>query len=277
MAAYAALIDRVDQELGRVLIDLEMNQELDNTLIIFVSDNGACPYDRNNVGQNREPYQPEVSWSDSTGWAWARNSPFRFYKQNQFEGGIATPAIVHWPSGLKTKPGSLIHSPAHLVDILPTLIDLAAAERPQVFPERTLTPLAGTSLAPVFAGETLVERPPIHFLFSADRALRDGDWKIVSFKRGPWELYNLAVDRTELHNIAEQHPDIVSRMVKQWHQLTANVLKAPPGEQAPVNETGEAKVHREWSVYDRDANTSSMPARIERRQRAAPTRNRSEP
>jgi arylsulfatase len=222
-----------------------------------VSDNGACPYDRNNIGQNKEPYQPDVAWSDSTGWAWARNSPFLFYKQNQFEGGIATPAIVHWPTGLKTQPGSLVHTPAHLVDILPTLADISNSSIPTSFPERTLTPLAGISLTPIFAGEQLSNRPPIHLLFSADRGLRDGDWKIVSFKRGPWELYNIRDDRAELHNVAEQHPEILSRMVKQWHATTANVLKAPAGEQAPVNDRIEAKAHREWSVYSRGANTSS--------------------
>lgn len=257
MSAYAALVDRLDQELGRVLKDLETHQELDNTFILFVSDNGACPYDRNNIGQNKEPYQPDVAWSDSTGWAWARNSPFRFYKQNQFEGGIATPAIVHWPNGLKTQPGALVHTPAHLVDILPTLADISHSSIPTSFPERTLTPLAGISLTPIFAGEQLANRPPIHLLFSADRGLRDGDWKIVSFKRGPWELYNIREDRAELNNVAEQHPEIVSRMVKQWHDTTANVLKAPAAEQAPVTERIEPKVHREWSVYSGGANTSS--------------------
>lgn len=261
MAAYAALIDRVDQELGRVLTDLEKNDELDNTLIIFVSDNGACPYDRNNVGQNKEPYQADVTWSDSTGWAWARNSPFRFYKQNQFEGGIATPAIVHWPAGLKTKPGTLVHTPAHLVDILPTLVDVSNSIMPATFPERTLTPLAGVSLTPIFAGGNLSHRPPIHFLFSADRGLRDGDWKIVSFKRGPWELYNIANDRAELDNLAKDHPDLVEQMVNAWHYTTANVLKAPSGEQAPVNNNTDSKVHREWSVYDRGAKTSSRATR----------------
>ncbi|MGE3776667.1 MAG: sulfatase-like hydrolase/transferase, partial [Pirellulaceae bacterium] len=117
MAAYAALIDRVDQELGRLLADLAAQGELDNTLILFFSDNGACPYDRTSTGTDRDPFRPDVTWSDSTGWAWARNSPFRYYKQNQFEGGIATPAIAHWPAGLKLPAGSLVHSPAHLVDI----------------------------------------------------------------------------------------------------------------------------------------------------------------
>lgn len=257
MAAYAALIDRLDQEIGRVLRDLESQQELDNTLILFVSDNGACPYDRNNIGQNDEPYKPNVAWSDSTGWAWARNSPFRFYKQNQFEGGIATPAIVHWPAGLKTQPGSLIHSPAHLVDVLPTVTDITNSPVPSSYPNRVLSPLAGISLRPIFEGKRIDTRPPIHFLFSADRGLRDGDWKIVSFKRGPWELYNIAEDRSELKNLATANPEKLETMIEQWHNMTATVLKAPPQEQMPVDEKLSNKLHREWSVYNRGANTSS--------------------
>lgn len=97
MAGYAALIDRVDQELARLAADLERSGEMDHTLILFFSDNGACPYDRDNRGKDLEPYHPSTNWTDSTGWAWARNSPFRYYKQNQFEGGIATPAIAHCP------------------------------------------------------------------------------------------------------------------------------------------------------------------------------------
>jgi arylsulfatase len=257
MAAYAALIERVDQELGRLFADLQGQGELENTLVLFFSDNGACPYDRVSNGPDRQPYEPDVTWSDSTGWAWARNSPFRYYKQNQFEGGIATPAIVHWPAGLKTRPGAIVHSPAHLVDVLPTLAEVAGAAVPPSWPERELTPLAGVSLAPIFAGGEPKPRPPIHLLFSSDRGLRDGDWKLVSFQSQPWELYDLAQDRTELHNLAAQHPDIVARMARQWHEMTAQVLQAPAKEQAPVAATATEQRHREWSVYTGGANTSS--------------------
>ena len=249
MAAYAALIDRVDQEIGRLVADLERAGELENTLILFFSDNGACPYDRRTDARDAEPYRATTRWSDSTGWAWARNTPFRFYKQNQFEGGIATPAIVHWPAGLKTKPGSLNPTPAHLIDVLPTLAELAGAKVPATFPGRTPTPLAGVSLAPLFAGGDLPARPPIHLLFANDRGLRDGDWKLVSFQSGPWELYNLARDRTELHNLAAQEPDRLKRMVTQWHDMAANVLHVRDREAAPITSTSQEKVHREWSVY----------------------------
>jgi arylsulfatase len=249
MAAYAALIDRVDQELGRLLDDLKRRGELDNTLILFFSDNGACPYDRRSVGIDRQPFEPDVTWSDSTGWAWARNTPFRYYKQNQFEGGIATPAVVHWPAGLKTAPGSLVHSPAHLVDGLPTLAKIAGATLPESWPGRELTPLAGMSLAPILAGRKIESRPPIHLLFGSDRGLRDGQWKLVSFRSQPWELYDLAKDRTELHNLAAQHPEIVQRMADQWHEMTANVLQAPAKERAPVASTATEQRHPEWTVF----------------------------
>lgn len=248
MAAYAALIDRVDQEVGRLVADLARAGELDNTVIVFVSDNGACPYDRRTAGRDDEPYHATTRWSDSTGWAWARNTPFRFYKQNQFEGGIATPAIVHWPAGLRTKPGHIEPTPAHLVDLLPTFAEIAGAKIPSTFPGRKPTPLAGVSLAPVLAGRGLKERPPIHLLFASDRGLRDGDWKLVSFQSGPWELYNLAQDRTERHNLAAQHPEILRRMIAQWHDMTANVLHGNEREVAPITSTSTEKLHREWSV-----------------------------
>jgi len=250
MAAYAGLIDRVDQELGHLIADLKRGGEFDNTLILFLSDNGACPYDRRSKGRELEPYDPQSSWKDSTGWAWARNTPFRYYKQNQFEGGIATPAIVHWPAGLKTKPGSLVHTPAHLVDVLPTLAEICRAPIPDQWPGRELSPLAGVSLAPILAGQEIKSRPPIHLLFSSDRGLRDGDWKLVSFQSDPWELYNLAQDRTETHNVAAQHPDIVARMAKQWHDMAKDVLHVPPRELKPVAAAAEEpRRHKEWTDY----------------------------
>jgi arylsulfatase A-like enzyme len=250
MAAYAGLIDRVDQELGRLIDDLEHAGEFDNTLILFLSDNGACPYDRPSKGRDLEPCDPQSKWKDSTGWAWARNTPFRYYKQNQFEGGIATPAIVHWPAGLKTKSGSLVHTPAHLVDVLPTLAEICGAPIPEKWPGRDLSPLAGVSLTPILAGQKIKSRPPIHLLFASDRALRDGDWKLVSFQSQPWELYNIAQDRTELNNVAGQHPEIVARMTQQWTDMAKDVLHAPPRECKPVAATPEEpRRHPEWTDY----------------------------
>jgi hypothetical protein len=257
MSAYAGLIDRIDQEMGRLIADLEKAGELDNTVILFVSDNGACPFHRGGATPNTEPYLATTRWGDSTGWAWARNSPFRFYKQNQFEGGISTPAILHWPAGLKQKPGSVISSPAHLVDVLPTFAELAGAKVPTTYPDRQPTPLAGVSLAPIIAGGQIDARPPIHLLFSTDRGLRDAEWKLVSFQSGPWELYHMPTDRAELHDVAAQHPDIVQRMAKQWHDMTANVLTAKGKEAQPVATAATPKLNPGWSHYDDTAPTQT--------------------
>ena len=251
MSAYAGMIDRIDQEMGRLIANLTSAGELDNTLIVFVSDNGACPYDRGKMQLGTQPFNPDTHWGDSTGWAWARNSPFRFYKQNQFEGGIATPAIVHWPAGLKTKPGSFVSSPAHLVDVLPTFAEITGAKVADTFPGREPAPLAGISLAPIFAGKEIKQRPPIHLLFASDRGLRDGEWKLVSFQSQPWELYHISTDRTELHDVAAQHPDIVARMVKQWHDMSADVLMVRGRENQPVATEATPKKNPQWTNYEK--------------------------
>jgi arylsulfatase len=252
MTALAGMIDRVDQEVGRLIGDLEAHDDLNNTLLLFVSDNGACPYDRTSQQMDREPYQADVTWSDSTAWAWARNSPFRFYKQNQHEGGICTPGIVHWPAGLKRSPGSQVDTPLHLVDVLPTLADVTGAPIPDTWPGRELRPVSGISFANVLRGEAMGERPPLYFLFGQDRALRDGSWKLVSFKSNPWELYNLAQDRTELHNLANTETERLQSMVAQWTELSQTVDHAPPKSYAPVLEssTPESLRHAEWTDFE---------------------------
>ena len=249
MIALAGMIDRVDQEVGRLLADLEKHQELNNTLILFVSDNGACPFDRASSGRDKPPYDASTRWSDSTGWAWARNTPFRFFKQNQFEGGVMSPAIVHWPAGLNREPGDMTEAPVHLVDVYPTLAEVCAATIPMAWPDRKPTPLAGISLAPLLSGRPLPQRPPIHLLFANDRGLRDGDWKLVSFRGQAWELYNLAEDRTEMHNLADEFPERVAAMSATWHELTANDLRAPDRERQPVLSGPVRHENREWTIY----------------------------
>lgn len=164
---------------------------------------------------------------------------------------IATPAIVHWPAGLKTKPGSVVSSPAHLVDVLPTFSEIAGAKIPDTFPGREPTALAGISLAPILAGREIKERPPIHLLFASDRGLRDGEWNLVSFQSQPWELYHIASDRTELHDVAAQHPDIVARMVKQWHDMSANVLMVRGKENQPVAAEAAPNKNPGWTNYEK--------------------------
>ena len=250
MSTLAAMIDCVDREVGRLVDDLSAHNELDNTFLLFVSDNGACPYDRKRPILDARPVNGEVAFGDSTGWAWARNTPFRYYKQNQYEGGISTPGIVHWPAGLDTSPGAIVDDPAHLIDVLPTLEDITAAERPASWPDRDLRPVSGISLKPVFLGERLARKDPLHFLFATDRGIRMGDWKAVSFRSSAWELYNLREDRTERIDLASTHPARLSSMVASWTDMAANTLHAGPKHTGPVGPAMKPHQHREWTRFD---------------------------
>lgn len=253
MTTLAAMIDCVDQQVGRLVADLRLHNELDNTLFLFLSDNGACPYDRKRPLLDVEPTNGDVSLPDSTGWSWARNSPFRYYKQNQFEGGISTPAVVHWPAGLKTQPGTVVREPAHLIDVMPTLAAITQCAIPDSWPNRDLRPISGVSLKPIFDGDTLGKRPPIHLVFSSDRGLRDGDWKAVSFRNKSWELYNVAEDRAELNDLARAEPERLAAMVETWTDMTKNLLHASSKFYAPVHETTLPHRHPKWTNFDGDA------------------------
>ncbi|MDF1657593.1 MAG: arylsulfatase [Verrucomicrobiales bacterium] len=263
MVTLAAMIDRVDQEVGRIVEDLRSNGELDNTMILFVSDNGACPYDRKQPLLNVEPTTGDIALADSTGWSWARNAPFRFYKQNQFEGGISSPGIVHWPAGLKTEAGQIVETPVHLIDVLPTLADLAETEIATGHPTRELRPVSGVSLRPIFEGDDFQRKEPIHFQFSSDYALRDGDWKLVSFKGEEWELYNIANDRTELNDLAASEPDRVATMAAKWDDMTVNVLHSEriATSSRPLKPAEFPRKNREWTTYSDSLKPSFPPPR----------------
>ena len=259
MVTLAAMIDRVDQEVGRLVEDLRSNGELENTMILFISDNGACPYDRPFPQLNVEPTNGNIALGDGTGWAWARNAPFRFYKQNQFEGGISTPGIIHWPAGLKTEPGSIVDIPVHLIDVLPTLADLANTTIPEEHPTRALRPVSGISLRPILEGKALTRSEPIYLQYAYDWGLRDGDWKLVSFKGQEWELYNMANDRTELIDLAKQEPERLNAMIAKWKAMTANVLHSEELSNAQTSPAKYPKSHIEWTVFS----DSQEPSRKE--------------
>ncbi len=249
MAAYAALIDRLDHELGRVLDDIKSAGELDNTFILFVSDNGACPYERFRHGEI-PPWNPKSGWHTGTAWAWLSNTPFRYYKQNQFEGGIATPAIASWPNGIKLPQGSIVRQPLHVIDILPTLADISQSIIPDSWPERELNPVAGISFRPTFKGDP-IENRDLYFLFAEDRGLRSGPWKLVSFRENPWELYNLDKDRTEMHNVVDQFPDIAKQLSKRWYEMAENVDKAPMQYRTPLSPDKNEKLHPLWTDFSK--------------------------
>ncbi len=236
MAVHAAMVDRVDQSIGRLIETLQKTDQWDNTVILFLSDNGASPevpqrpgYDR--TGQTRDgrvvkykdiPLHELGSQLSYTGigapWASAANTPFRYWKQESFEGGCHTPLIVHWPRGMKTKPGAICHEMSHVIDVLPTCLDLAGASYPSRYAGQELTPMDGKSLAPIFAGRPRNGHETLCFEHVKGRAIRQGDWKLVAFSRAPekWELYNLAQDQTETRDLADRYPERVEAMKTEW-------------------------------------------------------------
>ncbi|MBI1374394.1 MAG: sulfatase-like hydrolase/transferase [Phycisphaera sp.] len=215
MATFAAMVDVVDQNVGRLVKKLEAMGVADDTLLLFLSDNGACPFDRTKHG-DLMPWDPQSYWCYHPAWANACNTPFRWFKQNQHEGGISTPLIAHWPKGLTAKPGSLTDQPGHLVDIMATLIDVAGTDYPAEFNGETLKPLRGISLLPILKGQHRDGHDMIFFQFSNNRAVRAGQWKLVSARGGPWELYDMDADRTELHDLSSQQPERVAALSAAW-------------------------------------------------------------
>jgi len=218
MTAFAGMVDRVDQTTGQLVEFLKMKNVFENTLILICSDNGACPFDRTK-NKDKEPWDPESYWCYDTGWSHVGNTPFRLHKQNQHAGGISSPLIAHWPKGIKTESGSITTQPAHLVDIMATCIDLAKTKYPSSWPEIQLEKLEGLSLVPILEGKTRVPHKDLFFRYSSNRALIQGDWKLVTHRASRWELYNIAEDGTELNDLANKFPEKVKQLSRLWHQI----------------------------------------------------------
>ena len=254
MAAYAAMVDRLDQQIGRLISHLKEKGLFENTLIMFCSDNGACPFERTR-GKDKMPWDPESYWTYDTGWAHAGNTPFRWYKQNQHEGGISSPMIAHWPAGLKTKPGSITDQPGHLVDFMPTVLDVCGATRKRKFrhappshAEIVAEPLQGKSLRPIFDGDQREPHEYLYFHFSNNRAIRVGDWKLTSARGGPWELYDLDADRTELNDLAKSKPEKTAELKALWHQVARDIDKLTERQRKPVgNKSVKKKLKQKTS------------------------------
>jgi arylsulfatase len=227
MAIYAAMIDRLDQQLGRVIEDLKRAGELENTLIVFTSDNGACfewdPFGFDIVSSNQNILHkgkmieqmgiPGTFHSVGSAWANASNTPWRLYKHFNHEGGIASPGIVHWPAGLKAKPGSIVHQPAHIIDLLPTAVAAAGATY-----EGKLS-LPGTDLVAQLnngGGERT-----LFFEHQGNRAVRQGKWKLVALDDQPWELYDFTQDRIEMNDLAGKFPEKVKQLSAAWDKWGA--------------------------------------------------------
>ena len=217
MAIYCAQIDSADQGIGRIVEALRGQGMLDDTLILFLSDNGGCHEEIHAKEQDPATFGTHESF-ESYGRPWANysNVPFREFKSWVHEGGIATPLIAHWPKGFKG--GRFDHQPCHITDIMPTCLAVAGLEYAPP-PERNAWPLVGRSLTVALAGET-IERECIFWEHEANRALRIGKWKLVAKGiDGPWELYDMQRDRTELHDLAAEQPDRARAMAAQWTQI----------------------------------------------------------
>jgi len=267
MEVYAAMIDRMDHGIGQIVTALQETGESDNTLICFFQDNGGCAeaYGRRGEGSERAPrpthdplpadyLQPDMQPKQTRagypvrtgkgvmagpadtyigygrGWATVSNTPFREYKHWTHEGGISTPLIVHWPAGV-TQPGGLETTPGHLIDLMATAVDLSGATYPKRFHDgNKIKPLEGKSLAPLFRGQS-IERETLYWEHEGNRAIRRGDHKLVAKgAKGDWELYNLAKDRSEQHDLSEEMPALVEALAGEWQAYAerANVLPLNP-------------------------------------------------
>jgi arylsulfatase len=257
MEVYAAQVDRMDQGIGRIVTALEDAGRLENTLFLFLSDNGACAveYEEDRDGYylppetrdgrpmragNRPGVMPgpeDTFQSYGRGWANASATPFRFYKEYAHEGGVLTPMIVHWPAGLGTGPGALTDQVGHVVDLVPTFLEVAGVDFPGELDGVRLIRPDGASLVPVLRGGTRPSPPALVWDHAHGAGLRQGDWKLVQAersgwwtpadlwqvlrgeRRGRWELYDLSRDPVELRDLAGREPERLARMRDEWKEL----------------------------------------------------------
>ena len=265
MEVFAAMLDCMDQGIGRLVETLKKNGQFDNTLILYLQDNGGCaegigranpfvaradaptltPLAKDFLQPDMIPKQTRdgfpvrqgkgvmpggadtyIGYGDA--WANVSNTPFREYKHWEHEGGISTPLIVHWPKGIASDQyGKLESQPCHLIDLMSTCVDLAGVRYPDEFDEQNIQPMEGVSLAPAFAGQSLHRLNPIFWEHEGNPAIRVGDWKLVSKHPGDWELYDIAADRTEMHDLATQEPERVKEMSSKWEAWASRVGVRP--------------------------------------------------
>jgi len=215
MAVYAAMIDSMDQGIGRVVQALKKNGQFDNTVIFFLSDNGGCAEIPGGEKPERIPGPKEYYTTCGPGWAWAQNTPFRRFKSWVHEGGISTPLIVHWPGVVK--PNTWNNSVAHIIDILPTCAELGKATYPRRFRERNILPMEGRSFVRDLQGNENLEPRTLKWEWAGNRAIREGDWKLCwDRKIKTWELYHIVKDRTETNDLAADFPNRVEKLSKIW-------------------------------------------------------------
>jgi arylsulfatase len=239
MAVHAAMVDRLDLAVGKIIEVLKQTGQFENTVIFFLSDNGASPevpqtpgYDRSSQTRDGRKIRykgisepgPETTYTGiGAPWASASNTPFRYWKKESFEGGCHTPLIVHWPEGLVAKSGSVTSQVGHVIDIMPTCLELAGAKYPDRYNGHTLTSLDGKTLMPILRDRQREGHEQLFFEHMGGRAVIEGHWKLVALKDHPWELYNLNRDRTEMENLAARHSVRVRTMSSRWDKWAVRV------------------------------------------------------
>jgi arylsulfatase len=236
MEVYAAQITIMDTGIGKVLDALKETRRFENTLIFFTVDNGGCHVEygvkrkgsylpaKTRAGEPVRPGNvpglmpgPENTYqSYGYGWANASNTPYRLFKQFDHEGGIRTPMIVHWPQGIKS-PGKLVQSVSHLIDIMPTVLEACQLSPAKTINDKPTIPQDGHSLAAAFRDERVPDHDTLFFHHAKGRALRHGQWKLVSASGGKWELYDLAKDPLELTDLAAENPTKLSELEAMWN------------------------------------------------------------
>ena len=217
MAVYCAMIDRVDQNLGRLFAKVKELGEWDNTLIMFLTDNGACP-EQPNTTPDIPPGPVESYRTVSVGWANASNTPYRKFKSTDYEGGTRTPFIAHWPKVIK--PGTMTDQVGHIIDISATFMDITGADYPEEIAGNKTRPPAGLSLLPIFEGKQREGHSEIYWRFNKANAIRQGKLKAIRAGKG-WELYDLEADPTEMNNLAAEQPAKAKELAEMWERWNA--------------------------------------------------------
>jgi arylsulfatase len=234
MAIYAAVVAHIDASVGRLIEALKQRGVLDNTLILFMSDNGANA-ESGPMGKlfGDPPGSPGSTVYEGQSWATLSNTPLRRYKHYNHEGGIATPLIAHWPAGISAR-GELRFQQGHVIDIMPTIVELTGGVYPKEFKGKPIVPMEGRSLVPAFSNKP-IEREALFWEHEGNAAVRAGDWKLVRLgRKGMWELYNLKTDRTELHDVAEEQPERVKMMAATWEAWAVRTHVRPYPEAKPA-------------------------------------------
>lgn len=222
MATYVGVMTRMDRAVGRLVLWLRKREQYDNTIILFLSDNGESAESGVSGRTDGDPTRGDSNWWIGKSWAWLCNTPFRKFKMDNDEGGIATPLIVHWPA--RIKHAGWRHQVGHVIDIMPTVVELTGGRYPENFSGREIAPLAGRSLVPTFeiSAETQ-EKRTLGWEHMGNAAYRDGDWKIVrTGVKGAWRLYDLSKDRTEQIDLSKHQPARTNTLVEQWHQWASD-------------------------------------------------------